>query len=193
MGRRADRDAIAVVPWDRRSASQRSELAALLAAYHLQTESEKGTSVVSIEHLPVRYAAEVTGPQHVFVDDVVLIARVRDPDVNQDRELARDLDRSQDLDRAQDLAVGCLVITSRGAGVLELRRLWTDPAHRGLGVASALLEAAHAHAARVGASSLRLSVWDWRTDAIGLYERLGYTGVDPWDDRDRLCCLERAL
>lgn len=107
--------------------------------------------------------------------------------------MAQDIDRSQVLGPTRDLAVRCLVIASRGAGALEFRRLWTNPAHRGLGVASALLEAAHSHAARVGASSLRLSVWDWRTVAIGLYERLGYTDVDPWDDRDRLRCLERAL
>jgi putative acetyltransferase len=38
-----------------------------------------------------------------------------------------------------------------------------------------------------------LSVWKWREDAIALYERLGFTVRESWDERDQLLCLERAV
>ncbi|MGC5413030.1 GNAT family N-acetyltransferase, partial [Streptomyces sp. DT225] len=69
--------------------------------------------------------------------------------------------------------------------------LWTDPAARGRGVASALLGAALEEARRAGARTVRLSVWRWRTGAVALYERLGFTAVPSWDDRTDLVCMER--
>ena len=94
---------------------------------------------------------------------------------------------------SRDTTVGCLVVTASADGGSEIKRLWTDPAFRGRGVASGLLGAALAHAAESGASSVRLSVWKWRTGAIALYERLGFTVTESWDERERLVCMERAL
>ncbi|MFD6552093.1 GNAT family N-acetyltransferase [Streptomyces sp. NPDC058398] len=80
-----------------------------------------------------------------------------------------------------DSAVGCLVVTAPADGRSEVKRLWTDPEFRGSGIASSL----------VGA--VRLSVWKWRAGAIALYERLGFTVTESWDERDDLVCMERAL
>lgn len=73
------------------------------------------------------------------------------------------------------------------------QRLWTDPGLRGRGVASALLGAALAQAAEHGVHTVRLSVWEWRTGAIALYERLGFTVTRSWDERERLVCMERTF
>jgi putative acetyltransferase len=86
-----------------------------------------------------------------------------------------------------DAAAGCVVLT-RIADEVELKRLWVAPAHRGRGVATALARRALADA---GGLPVRLSVWHWRTDAIGLYERLGFAEVEPWDARPGLVCLRR--
>jgi ribosomal protein S18 acetylase RimI-like enzyme len=71
--------------------------------------------------LPERYRAEVLDPRAVFVDDVVLVAL------------------------RGDTPVGCLVVTGPVDGRVEIKRLWTDPAFRGQGIASGLIEGALAH------------------------------------------------
>ncbi|MFG2982270.1 GNAT family N-acetyltransferase [Streptomyces sp. NPDC048258] len=141
-------------------------LAELLAAYHLRTEAEKGAAVAGVDGLPDRYRTEVLDPQTAFVDDVVLVAS------------------------SGDTAMGCLVVTAPEEGRAEVKRLWTDPAFRGRGIASRLIGAALAHAAESGVSTVGLSVWKWRTGAIALYERLGFTVTESWDERDQLVCME---
>jgi ribosomal protein S18 acetylase RimI-like enzyme len=119
--------------------------------------------------LPERYRVEVADPRAVFAGDVVLLAL------------------------SGDTAVGCLVVTASVEGRSEVRRLWTDPAFRGRGIASRLVSAALAHAAESGAGAVRLSVWKWRAGAIALYERLGFAVTESWDERDQLVCMERAV
>ncbi|ONI89962.1 GNAT family N-acetyltransferase [Saccharothrix sp. ALI-22-I] len=144
-------------------------LTALLTAYHLRTESEKGTAVADADALPQRYRAEIADPRSAFADDVVLLAR------------------------AGDTAVGCLVVTTPVDGGAEVKRLWTDPASRGRGVATALITEALEHLARTDVDTVRLSVWNWRTGAIALYERLGFTVTSSWDDRPDLVCMHRVV
>ena len=144
-------------------------LAELLAAYHLRTEAEKGEAVSDVSGLPERYRAEILGPRAAFGDGVVLVAL------------------------SGDTAVGCLVVTAPVGGRSEIKRLWTDPAFRGRGIASDLLGAALAHAGESGVSTVRLSVWKWRSGAIALYERFGFTVTESWDEREQLVCMERAV
>ena len=160
---------IVVARWRGHGASSDSELAGLLAAYHLQTEAEKGSAVVDLAELPERYRAEVLEPSAAFADDIVLVAM------------------------SGGVAVGCAVVTAPAQRRTEIKRLWVDPAVRGRGVASALVKACLEHAADVGVDTVRLSVWAWRTDALRVYERIGFTVVDSWDSRDRLVCMEQAV
>ncbi|WP_251072577.1 N-acetyltransferase [Streptomyces sp. ISL-43] len=139
-----------------------------MTAYHLRTEAEKGAAVADVSGLPDRYRAEVSDPRTAFTGDVVLVAL------------------------SGDAAVGCLVVTAPVGGQSEVKRLWTDPAFRGRGIASALISAALAHSAESGVGTVRLSVWKWRTSAIALYERLGFTITESWDERDQLVCMERV-
>ncbi|WP_406004731.1 GNAT family N-acetyltransferase [Streptomyces sp. NBC_00637] len=144
-------------------------LAALLTAYHLRTEAEKGVAVTDADGLADRYRAEISDPGTAFAGDAVLMAL------------------------SGDTAVGCLVLTAPADGRSEIKRLWTDPAFRNRGIASGLIRAALAHAAETGVATVRLSVWKWRTDAIALYERLGFTAADSWETRDQLLCMERTV
>ncbi|MBY8878774.1 GNAT family N-acetyltransferase [Actinacidiphila acidipaludis] len=161
----SERDEVTVVRW---AGHDGDGPAQLLAAYHLRTEAEKGAAVADVTALPERYRAEVSDPQAAFADDFVLIAK-----------------------RA-DTPLGCLVVTAPAGGHSEIKRLWTDPAFRGQGVASALIRAALAHTADTGVESVRLSVWAWRTDAIALYERFGFGVTTSWDERNQLVCMERV-
>ncbi|MEU4169002.1 GNAT family N-acetyltransferase [Streptomyces sp. NPDC026665] len=164
-----DQRAVSVLRRPGRSLSVEDGLAALLAAYHLRTEAEKGEAVVDVDALPDRYRAEIEDPRNAFADDVVLIAL------------------------SGSVTAGCLVVTAPADGRSEIKRLWTDPEFRGWGIASTLLHAALAQAGESGASTVRLSVWKWRTGAIALYERLGFTVTESWDDRGQLVCMQRAV
>ncbi|MEU0408995.1 GNAT family N-acetyltransferase [Streptomyces griseorubiginosus] len=160
---------VVIVRSPARTPSAESGLTSLLAAYHLRTEAEKGRAVADADGLPDRYRAEVTDPWTAFAADVVLLAL------------------------AGDAAVGCLVVTAPADGRSEIKRLWTDPAFRGRGIASGLLGEALAQAAEQGVDTVRLSVWQWRTGAIALYERFGFTVTESWDGRDQLVCMQRTL
>ncbi|MET7494923.1 GNAT family N-acetyltransferase [Streptomyces sp900116325] len=163
-----DHREVAVVCWPGQTPPIEDGLTALLAAYHLRTETEKGESVADVDDLPQRYRAEISDPRSEFAHDEVLVALMK------------------------DTAAGCLVVTAPAHGQSEIKRLWTAPAFRGQGIASSLLEAALAHAVENGADTVRLSVWEWRTGAIALYERFGFTVTESWDKRDQLVCMQRA-
>ncbi len=163
------RPEVAVVRWSGDALSQMGALAGLLASYHLRTQEEKSEGVADVNGLPDRYRAEIRDPRSAFADDAVLLAL------------------------SGDTAVGCLVVTAPAGGRSEIKRLWTDAEFRGRGIASHLIAAALARAAESGADTVRLSVWAWRTTAIALYERLGFTVTESWDERDQLVCMERVV
>lgn len=62
-------------------------------------------------------------------------------------------------------------------GTVELKRMYVDPAHRGTGVAGALLEAAHGAARALGHHTVLLQTGDRQPDAVRVYERAGYRRV----------------
>ncbi len=165
----SDQREVVVATWPGRGPHAEAGLSDLLTAYHLRTEAEKGRSVSGAQELPDRYRAEILDPRTAFAGAVVLVAL------------------------SGGTAVGCLVVTAPKDGSSEIKRLWTDPAFRGRGVASALIDAALAHAAATGVTTLRLSVWAWREGAIALYERLGFAAADSWEEREQLLCMERAV
>ena len=164
-----DRREVAIVRWPGEDPTAEDGLPALLAAYHLRTEAEKGRSVAEVSELPDRYLAEILDPRTAFKNDVVLLA-VRG-----------------------GTPVGCLVVTAPVGGRSEVKRLWTALPFRGQGIASDLVRAALAQCSDDGVSAVRLSVWKWRTDAVALYERLGFTVTESWDERDQLVCMEHAM
>lgn len=144
-------------------------LSELLQHYHERTEAEKvAHGLQESGPLAPRYAAEVADPAAAFAGATVLLAR-----------------------RA-GAALG-MVMLSLDEAEGEIKRLWVEPAGRGAGVGSALIAAAASRAAAVGAASLRLSVWDWRDDALRLYAARGFVPAPSWESRERLVCLRLLL
>ena len=144
-------------------------VAALVGAYLVATETEKGVRVTDASSLPDRYLAEVEHPDIAYERSMVLLAEIEG-----------------------DIA-GVIVVAAADQGRCEIKRLWTVPHARGLGVARALVQAAVDVAARRGDITVRLTVWSWREAALRLYERSGFVAVASWDARPSLVCMERAL
>lgn len=134
----------------------------LIRAYLVQTETEKlahlGTGSLV---LSAAHEREVADPGGVYAGAAVLLAEV-------------------------DEAPSGVVVIRRSER--ELKRFWTAPEARGLGVGSALLDAA----IELCPGDVRLSVWEWRAPALRLYESRGFVRVDSWEDRAGLVCMIRA-
>lgn len=79
------------------------------------------------------------------------------------------------------VARGCgAMVLSDGYG--ELKRMYTDPAMRGRGIAATLLACLEQTAASQGISLYRLETGFLQPDAIRLYERHGYARRGPFGD-----------
>ncbi|WP_258039123.1 N-acetyltransferase [Microbacterium sp. Ru50] len=152
--------------------ADRAAVSGLLRDYHLQTEHEKAqhgaVDRLAGAELPARYQAEIDDPASAFAGAVVVVAE------------------------GHDGVVGMVALQRSGRDV-EVKRLWVAPAGRRRGVAAALMAYAREHAERADAEGLRLSVWDWRADALALYRSQGFTIEPSWESRARLICLRRAL
>jgi DNA-binding MarR family transcriptional regulator len=85
------------------------------------------------------------------------------------------------------LPVGCVGLKGTGGAVAEIKRLWIDPAARGLGVAKRLMREAEAAARDLGIRTLRLDTNSALPEALALYRRSGWVeidrfNVDPYPD-----------
>lgn len=78
----------------------------------------------------------------------------------------------------------------------ELKRFYVDPAHRGQGVADALIETLVEHARAHGATTVRLETGDKQHAAMRFYARHGFEVVPkfgPYVDSATSVCLAREL
>ncbi|GAA3584227.1 helix-turn-helix domain-containing GNAT family N-acetyltransferase [Nonomuraea rosea] len=79
--------------------------------------------------------------------------------------------------------VGCVALKlHRGDAVAKIKRMWVDPAVRGLGLGRRLLAEAEARAAGSGVRTLRLETNRALTEAIALYRAAGYQEVAAFSD-----------
>ena len=84
--------------------------------------------------------------------------------------------------RLDGRAVGCGGLKWVGPDTAEIKRVWTDPAARRMGVARKLLAALEAEARRAGATTIRLDTNRVLHEAKALYLSLGYREVEPFND-----------
>jgi len=73
--------------------------------------------------------------------------------------------------------VGCGGFRTVAAGMGEIKRMYVEPAARGLGIARQLLAALEASAVAAGCDRVILETGSVQPEAIGLYESSGYTPV----------------
>jgi putative acetyltransferase len=92
--------------------------------------------------------------------------------------------------------VGIGGVELQGGGFAELKRFYVAPAHRGQGVADAVIEALVEHARAAGAHTVRLETGDKQHAAMGFYARHGFEVVPkfgPYVGSATSVCLQREL
>ena len=139
----------------------------LVEAYLRRTEFEKATHLGGLgaeADPPKRYRDEVENPARAYENATAYLA-----ELNQ-------------------VPVGVIVVQHNMAN-REIKRVWVEPSARGRRVGSALIDAVLSQQDQ----PVRLTVWDWRRDAIQLYRARGFAPVASWDDRPRLVCMELPL
>jgi ribosomal protein S18 acetylase RimI-like enzyme len=83
--------------------------------------------------------------------------------------------------RLAEAPVGCGAVKLHGKSPAELKRMWVDPAARGLGLGRRLLQELEQHARESGARVVRLETNRELTEAIRLYRSSGYREVPPFN------------
>ncbi len=86
------------------------------------------------------------------------------------------------LARDGDTILGCAGLRFTGAGVGLVTRVWTAPAARRRGIASALLTTLEAGARSHGLTRLRLDTRSDLVEARALYTRHGFTEIAAFND-----------
>jgi len=73
--------------------------------------------------------------------------------------------------------VGCCALVDAGDGTAEIKRMFVDPAARGLSVARKLMETLEAAASEKRFEAIRLETGIYQPEAIALYRRFGYLEI----------------
>lgn len=78
--------------------------------------------------------------------------------------------------------VACGGVHVLSDGIAEIKRMWVEPAWRGVGVGKRLLATLEADALELGNGTIRLDTNSVLTTAIGMYRSAGYDEIDRYND-----------
>ena len=91
---------------------------------------------------------------------------------------------------------GCGAIKEYQPGIFEIKRMYVEPAHRGKGIATAVLDELERWAAELSAGRCILETGLKQPEAIALYRKNGYhliPNYGPYEGVDNSVCFEKML
>lgn len=95
-----------------------------------------------------------------------------------------------------DTAAACAGLKKYSEQDAEVKRVWVEPAYRGNGLGTAIMEQIERKARAEGFQRTILQTRAIMTEAVGLYQKLGYRQIPcypPYDQLDGAVCFARKL
>jgi len=96
----------------------------------------------------------------------------------------------------EEVPVGCGCFKNFNEDTIELKRMFVLPEHRGQGIATRLVYEIETWALELNYTYAALETGNKQTDAINLYQNLGYTittGFNKYVDNDFSVCMLKSL
>jgi len=97
------------------------------------------------------------------------------------------------LAQENEQAAGCAALRKIGDGICEMKRLYVRPAFRRKGLGCSLAEAVIAAAREIGYDRMRLDTLNSMTEAIALYESLGFQRIPAYYNNPSGCAVFMEL
>lgn len=94
------------------------------------------------------------------------------------------------------IAVACAGLKGYSDDDVEIKRVWVDPDHRGLRIATSMMEMLEKKASEDGYKRMILQTRPVMEDAVSLYLKLGYEFIDnypPYDKLEGAICLAKVI
>lgn len=145
----------------------------------IRTDADNKDFITLVKLLDV-YLAEKDGEEHAFYAQFNSIGKIKHVVIAYEN----------------DLPVACGAIKEYAPGVVEVKRMYTSPQHRGKGIASTILKELEKWAAELSYNKCILETGKRQHEAVGLYHRNGYTLIDnypPYSVVENSLCFEKKL
>ena len=78
--------------------------------------------------------------------------------------------------------VGCVALRDLGEGIAEMKRMFVRPQAQGSGVGTRLATSIIKIASALGYVTMRLNTGQVQTEAVNLYQKLGFNVITPYDN-----------
>lgn len=144
-----------------------------------RTNSDDPDFTALVKYLDA-YLAEVDGEDHEFYAQFNKIGRIKHAVVAYD----------------DNLAVGCGAIKEYAPGIMEVKRMYTRPTHRGKGIATRVLSALEQWAAELQYEKCMLETGKRQPEAIALYVKNGYQPIPNYGQYanvENSVCFEKRI
>ena len=95
-----------------------------------------------------------------------------------------------------ELPVGCGAFKAFDNDSVEIKRMFVEPAYRGRGYATQILQELETWAAELAHKYTVLETGSTMTDALGLYQNRGYTIIEnygPYAGKENSVCMRKEL
>lgn len=140
--------------------------------------------VLSDEYMASLYPAEsnhLVSSESLRTGDAVFLGAFLSPDPNVSVNASAADTMQSDGNSGQ--CIGCVAARFyRDAAYAEIKRLYVDEAHRGLGLARTLMDAIEAEIVAEGIDCARLEMGIYQPEADALYRSLGYRDIRPFGE-----------
>lgn len=140
--------------------------------------------VLSDDYMASLYPAEsnhLVSSESLRTGDAVFLGAFLSPDPNV--SVNASIAETKQADGNSRQCIGCVAARFyRDAAYAEIKRLYVDEAHRGLGLARTLMDAIEAEIVAEGIDCARLEMGIYQPEADALYRSLGYRDIRPFGD-----------